>query len=94
VAVAVIASTVGLAGAADADESVVRTAGGAVRGTVAIDHRTFQGIPYAAPPVGALRWRSPQPATRWQGLRDATRPAEPCPQMGGKFGGRTTSAGR
>jgi para-nitrobenzyl esterase len=56
------------------------TAQGAVRGTVAADHRLFQGIPFAAPPVGALRWRPPQPAGSWSGVRDATQPASPCAQ--------------
>jgi para-nitrobenzyl esterase len=32
----------------------------------------YRGIPYAAPPVGNLRWRTPQPATPWQGVRKAT----------------------
>jgi para-nitrobenzyl esterase len=35
--------------------------------------RVYRGIPYAAPPVGNLRWRAPQPATPWQGVRKATR---------------------
>ncbi|WP_155361318.1 carboxylesterase/lipase family protein [Acrocarpospora macrocephala] len=59
---------------------VVRTDAGAVRGTVAADHRTFQGIPFAAPPVGALRWRAPQPVEPWRGVRDATRPGPRCAQ--------------
>jgi len=40
----------------------------------------FRGIPYAAPPTGELRWRAPQPATPWNGVRDATRSAPPCLQ--------------
>ena len=62
------------------DDSVVRTVDGAVRGTVTDDVRRFQGIPYAAAPVGELRWRSPEPAKAWPDVRDGTRPGAPCPQ--------------
>ena len=41
----------------------------------------FSGIPYAAPPVGELRWRPPQPVTPWQGVRMADRPARNCMQV-------------
>lgn len=57
---------------ADDDPAVVQTTAGAVRGTVAEDHRLFAGIPYAAPPVGPLRWQDPRPASSWQGVREAT----------------------
>src|SRR5579875_2514071 len=59
---------------------VAGTADGAVRGLAngAVDE--FLGIPYAAPPVGALRWRPPQPAASWSGVRDATTFAPHCPQ--------------
>jgi para-nitrobenzyl esterase len=66
--------------------SIVRTDAGAVRGTVTADARTFQGIPYAAPPVGDLRWKSPRPVTPWTGTRDATRPGNDCPQTAGFLG--------
>lgn len=62
------------------DPGVVRTAAGAVRGTVADDHRYFAGIPYAAAPVGPLRWQPPAPVAPWTGFRDATRPGARCIQ--------------
>nr|WP_090339561.1 carboxylesterase family protein [Mycolicibacterium malmesburyense]CRL67947.1 carboxylesterase type B [Mycolicibacterium malmesburyense] len=62
------------------DPGVVRTDAGAVRGTVADDHRYFAGIPYAAPPVGTLRWQPPAPVESWTGFRDASRPGARCIQ--------------
>ena len=62
---------------------VVSTAGGAVRGKTAGTTDEFLGIPYAAPPVGSLRWRPPQPAAGWKGVRDATKFAPNCAQPGG-----------
>ncbi|MDT5364828.1 MAG: para-nitrobenzyl esterase [Mycobacterium sp.] len=64
------------------DPAVVQTASGSVRGVVAPDHRLFAGIPYAAPPVGPLRWQPPAPAPRWPGVRDATRLGPRCMQDG------------
>ena len=61
---------------------VVATAGGLLRGTTAAGTREFLGIPYAAPPVGNLRWQPPQPAARWPGVRAATSFAPHCPQTG------------
>ncbi len=70
---------------------VAGTANGAVRGLAdgAVDE--FLGIPYAAPPVGALRWRPPQPAASWSGVRDATQFAPHCPQLPTPFGQPSTS---
>lgn len=50
----------------------IMTAEGELRGCRDDDLFVFKGIPYAAPPEGALRWRPPQPVTPWQGVRDAT----------------------
>ena len=60
----------------------VKTAAGAVRGTTSADGRVriFKGIPYAAPPVGDLRWKEPQPAVAWPGVRDATEFGRQCMQ--------------
>ncbi|GFG52124.1 carboxylic ester hydrolase [Mycolicibacterium agri] len=62
------------------DTSLVRTEAGMVRGVVESDHRLFTGIPYAAPPVGSLRFRPPRPPTPWAGVRDATEPGPRCIQ--------------
>jgi para-nitrobenzyl esterase len=62
------------------DPAVAHTSAGTVRGTVAVDHRFFAGIPYAAPPIGALRWQPPAPVAPWTGFRDATRPGPRCIQ--------------
>ncbi|MDG0791493.1 carboxylesterase family protein [Cohnella ginsengisoli] len=52
---------------------VVKVENGTVRGLPAADPRitSFKGIPFAAPPVGDNRWRAPQPAADWEGVRDA-----------------------
>ncbi|MGY2085875.1 carboxylesterase/lipase family protein [Blastococcus sp. SYSU DS0539] len=62
---------------------VVQTADGAVEGTAPDGYRLFQGIPYAAPPVGDMRFRPPAPAEPWEGVLDATTPGSACPQEPG-----------
>ena len=54
---------------------------GTVVGAVVDQARVFKAIPYAAPPVGPLRWRPPQPAKPWTGERDATQDGPACPQV-------------
>ena len=62
------------------DAGVVKTSMGSLRGMAAADYRVFQGIPYAAPPVGPLRWQLPRPAPKWPGMLDATKPGPQCMQ--------------
>lgn len=60
----------------------VRIAGGLVQGKVEPGGvRRFSGLPFAAPPVGELRWREPQPARRWMGVLQATRFSARCMQL-------------
>ena len=64
----------------------IAVTGGVVRGVVAVPGggaaplMAYHGIPYAAPPVAALRWAPPAPVVAWPGVRDATRPGPICPQ--------------
>lgn len=58
----------------------VRTAAGTVRGTNGRGFQAFLGIPYAEPPVGALRWRSPVPKMPWMNTREAQTPGSACAQ--------------
>lgn len=50
----------------------VMTETGLVQGVAAPGLTVYKGIPFAAPPVGGLRWRAPQPAAKWDGVRPAT----------------------
>jgi para-nitrobenzyl esterase len=59
---------------------VVETMSGPIRGEAIGDVRVFRGVPYAAPPVGLLRWRPPVAPPPWTGVRDATRFGDDCPQ--------------
>jgi para-nitrobenzyl esterase len=60
----------------------VKTASGPVKGTTSSDGRIriFKGIPFAAPPVGDLRWQAPRPVASWQQTRDATEYGSRCLQ--------------
>lgn len=65
----------------------VQLASGTLKGETSGGISIFKGIPYAAPPVGPLRWREPQPVAPWSGVRDATQPSRPCMQsLGGTDG--------
>jgi para-nitrobenzyl esterase len=68
----------------------VRIETGALAGSVGVTQptvRVFKGIPFAAPPLGENRWRAPQPAAKWDGVRNADAFGAPC-AAGAPFGGR------
>ena len=61
--------------------SVAVTQSGALQGMATGNLYAFRGIPFAAPPVGNLRWKAPQPPASWEGVRDATKFGNVCPQI-------------
>ena len=86
----IVAPSVGLAAVTEP----VKTDGGLVSGVAGTnaDVRVFKGIPFAAPPVGPLRWKAPQPAAKWDGVRKAEAFGPRCMQAGG--GGGRAGLGR
>ena len=71
----------GIAGTALAAAPVVHSDDGALRGQVNGDVAAFKGIPFARPPVGALRWRPPQRPVPWHGVRKAAAYGADCMQV-------------
>lgn len=59
---------------------IVQVNNGKIQGVETRGMLAYKNIPYAAPPVGELRWRPPQPAKDWDGIRDASRYGEACIQ--------------
>ncbi|MBT9473171.1 MAG: carboxylesterase family protein [Pseudomonadota bacterium] len=66
--------------AAETRTEVVRTQSGQVQGVVKDGVAAFKGVPFAAPPIGDLRWRAPQPAPAWSGIRSAAEYGHDCAQ--------------
>src|SRR5262245_19208612 len=58
----------------------IRIESGEIQGDNDGATRRFRGIPFAAPPVGNLRWKPPQPVTPWDGVRDTLEYSAKCPQ--------------
>jgi para-nitrobenzyl esterase len=62
------------------DPVTVRISSGTLSGSREKDVLVFRGVPYAAPPIGTLRWRAPQPVMDWPGVRAASAHEAPCVQ--------------
>src|SRR5580692_7316308 len=91
-AVILTLAALGISNAAGADPLKVKVAQGQIHGKLVNNEegagkvRAFLGIPYAAPPVGDLRWKAPLPARAWKAPLDASRFASHCPQVATPFG--------
>jgi para-nitrobenzyl esterase len=70
-----------MATTAAAATKVITVDGGKLRGSESEGVSSWKGIPFAAPPLGANRWRAPQPVTAWHGVRDATEYGHDCMQV-------------
>jgi para-nitrobenzyl esterase len=77
--------------AAQSNAPIVADENGKLRGAVEDGVASWKAIPFAAPPVGKLRWRAPQPAANWSGVRDATSYSNDCMQK--PFGGDAAPLG-
>jgi para-nitrobenzyl esterase len=70
----------GLSGSAPTANDIVRVEGGQISGSVVDGVRSYKGIPFAAAPVGDLRWKAPQPPPAWEGVRECNEFGPDCPQ--------------
>ncbi len=76
----VIASAVAISALAFGANDSIRVEGGLISGAAADGVRIFKGIPFAAPPMGELRWKAPQPVVAWDGVRKCEAFGPECPQ--------------
>ena len=78
---AAVAACAAFSFAAPSHSPVVQTTDGLVRGVENEKYRSFRGIPFAAPPLGKLRWTPPAPVEPWEGQLDATDYRHNCLQV-------------
>ncbi len=78
---------VAVVGSARAAIEQAEVTGGTVQGTVDHGVAVFKGVPFAAPPVGDLRWKAPQPVIPWTGVKQTRTVALPCTQGSSAPGG-------
>ena len=77
---ALIGASAVTSAAAQSTSPIVQVDGGKLAGATADGVSSWKGIPFAAPPVGPLRWRAPQPVARWSGVHQATEYSHDCMQ--------------
>ena len=86
-----VIATIGSIGVATQTPTRVKIDSGEIEGVAANAVIAFKGIPFAAPPVGELRWRAPKPAAKWSGVRPAREYGHDCMQE--PFGGDAAPLG-
>ena len=79
--IAVIVSQALTLAALASAQNIVTVSTGKLQGSTQNGVTAFKGIPYAAPPIGKLRWEPPQPAAPWKGVRQATQYGHDCMQL-------------
>src|SRR6266545_5141319 len=87
---AVLVASAPIAASAAPKSPVVATDNGPIRGTTTGQMQAFLGIPYAAAPVGDLRWRPPQEHPGWHVVLDASQFGPHCPQVATPYGTPST----
>ena len=85
-AISLAALAFAMSGPAMAEVTEASVTGGKIAGTAVDGLGEFKGIPFAAPPVGDLRWKAPQPVQPWSGVRQTTHFGDACMQGGGGGG--------
>ena len=80
---------IGASTSAQAVDPILQTDQGQARGLASNGVSRFLGLPFAAPPVGDLRWKAPQAPATWAGVREAKQFANVCPQEPSAFSGRS-----
>jgi para-nitrobenzyl esterase len=76
----VFAFALAVSGVALPGDETIKVDGGMISSTAADGVRSYKGIPFAAPPVGDLRWKPPQPVVAWEGVRKCDAFGPECPQ--------------
>lgn len=82
-AVSAVALWIALAAPVGAAITEAHVSGGTVMGTISNGVASFKGIPFAAAPIGQLRWKAPQPVIPWAGIRRSDSFGSPCAQKSG-----------
>lgn len=71
------------------EQTIVEVEGGTIQGTREDSLLVFKGIPFAAPPIGDLRWKAPQPVQNWEGIKQTTEFASAPMQAGNPLSGKS-----